>query len=58
MTKPFFDPLHNNWLAFYVSREGWTMACDALGRPIRCETERLALSVAKYRRRRLKKWRS
>jgi hypothetical protein len=42
------------WTAYYINRDGgWSVACDALGRIIRCETEKLALSVARYRRRRL-----
>ena len=42
------------WAAYYINRDGgWSVACDALGRTIRCETEKLALSVARYRRRRL-----
>ena len=42
------------WAAHYINRDGnWSVACDALGRIIRCETESLALSVARYRRRRL-----
>jgi hypothetical protein len=40
--------------AYYINRDGgWSVACDALGRVIRCETQKLALSVARYRRRRL-----
>jgi hypothetical protein len=43
------------WAAHYINRDGsWSVACDALGRIIRCETEKLALSVARYRRRRLR----
>jgi hypothetical protein len=42
------------WAAYYINRNGsWSAACDALGRIIRCETKALALSVARYRRRRL-----
>jgi crotonobetainyl-CoA:carnitine CoA-transferase CaiB-like acyl-CoA transferase len=42
------------WLVFYVDRTNeWRLACDALGRPILCETRQLAASVAAYRRRRL-----
>jgi len=42
------------WAALYINRDGgWSVACDALGCIIRCETEKLALSVARYRRRRL-----
>jgi hypothetical protein len=42
------------WAAYYINRNGsWSVACDALGRIIRCETETLARSVARYRRRRL-----
>ena len=47
-------PCVGYWAAYYVNRDGgWSVACDALGRIIRCETEKLALSVARYRRRRL-----
>jgi hypothetical protein len=47
-------PCVGYWAACYINRdEGWSVACDALGRIIRCETEKLALSVARYRRRRL-----
>ena len=42
------------WLAVYAGRDNKaTIARDALGRPIECETAELALSVARYRRRRL-----
>ena len=48
-------PCVGYWAAHYINRDGvWTVACDALGRIIRCETEKLALSVARYRRRRLR----
>jgi hypothetical protein len=48
-------PCVGYWAAYYVNRDGdWSVACDALGRTIRCETEKLALSVARYRRRRLR----
>ncbi|WP_050419764.1 hypothetical protein [Bradyrhizobium tropiciagri] len=47
-------PCFGYWAAYYINRDGgWSVACDALGRVIRCETEKLALSVARYRRRRL-----
>jgi hypothetical protein len=47
-------PCVGYWAAHYINRNGaWSVACDALGRIIRCETEGLALSVAGYRRRRL-----
>src|SRR6516225_6641178 len=47
-------PCFGYWAAHYINRDGgWSVACDALGRIIRCETEKLALSVAPYRRRRL-----
>jgi hypothetical protein len=46
------------WLAFYVGRENeWRLAHDALGHPIVCDNEQLAVSVAAYRRRRLQVWR-
>jgi hypothetical protein len=42
------------WAAHYINRDGaWSVACDALGRIIRCKTKKLALSVARHRRRRL-----
>ena len=43
-------PCVSYWAAYYINRDG---GCDALGRTIQCETEKLALSVARYRRRRL-----
>jgi hypothetical protein len=47
-------PCVGYWAAYYINRDGgWSVACDGLGRIIRCETEKLALSVARYRRRRL-----
>jgi len=47
-------PCFGYWAAHYINRDGgWSVACDALGRIIRCETETLALSVARYRHRRL-----
>jgi hypothetical protein len=47
-------PCFGYWAAYYINRDGaWSVACDALGRIIRCETKKLALSVAHYRRRRL-----
>jgi hypothetical protein len=50
-------PRAGYWAAHYINRDGcWSVACDALGRIIRCETEKLALSVARYRRRRLQPW--
>jgi hypothetical protein len=52
-------PCGGYWAAHYVNRNGdWSIACDALGRIIRCETEKLALSVARYRRRRLRQFAS
>ena len=51
-------PCVGYWAAQYINRDGgWSVACDALGRIIRCETEKLALSVARYRRRRLRPFR-
>jgi hypothetical protein len=51
-------PCVGYWAAYYINRNGgWSVACDALGRIIRCETEKLALSVARYRRRRLQPFR-
>ena len=50
-------PCVGYWAAYYINRDGgWSVACDALGRIIRCETEKLALSVARYRRRRLRQF--
>jgi hypothetical protein len=47
-------PCVGYWAAHYINRNGvWSVACDALGHTIRCETRLLALSVARYRRRRL-----
>jgi hypothetical protein len=49
-------PLHEGWLAFYLAANGkWKLARDARGEPITCETEALAQSVARYRRRRLRR---
>jgi hypothetical protein len=46
------------YFPFYIGREGkWVAARDARGALIECATEALALSVARYRRRRLKIWR-
>ncbi len=37
-------PCVGYWAAYYINRDGgWSVACDALGRIIRCETEKLAL---------------
>jgi hypothetical protein len=45
-------------LACYVGADGnWHTARDARGQYIICETETLAQSVARYRRRRLRRWR-
>ena len=45
------------FLAFYRGTDNkWRVARDARGAPILCETEALANSVARYRRRRLKLW--
>lgn len=45
------------WYALYVNREGAiTVATDALGYPVECDTERLAKSVARCRARRMKRW--
>jgi hypothetical protein len=47
----------DRWLAFYVGRDGrMRVARDARGLPIECETEQLALSVARYRRKRMRIW--
>lgn len=43
------------WTAEYRDRDGlWRKAHDARRIPINCETEALALSVARYRRKRLR----
>ncbi len=48
---------HEGFLAFYVGKDRkWRVARDARGLPITCETEALAISVARYRRRRIN-WR-
>ena len=40
------------WAAHDINRDGGgSVACDALGRIIRCKTRKPALSVARYRRR-------
>lgn len=45
------------WLAFYLDARGrWRLAADARGIGIICETEELARSVARYRRRRVGAW--
>ena len=50
-------PIYDGWLAFYVGADKkWRVARDARGEIITCETEALANSVARYRRRRLKIW--
>lgn len=47
----------DSWLAFYVGRDGkMRVARDARGQPIECASEALALSVARYRRRRMRIW--
>lgn len=51
-------PVAEGFLAFYQDRVGkMRVARDALGAYIVCETEALALSVARYRRRRIRIWR-
>lgn len=50
-------PMLDDWLAEYIDRNGiWRVVKDARGLPIQCETESLALSVARWRRRRLQHW--
>jgi len=45
------------WIAEYRDSRGiWRVAGDARQLPIICETRALALSVARYRRRRLTIW--
>ena len=49
----------DGYLAFYVGADKkWRVARDALGLPIVCASAALANSVARYRRRRLRRWRS
>jgi hypothetical protein len=49
--------LDGSWIAYYAAwHGGWQLATDARGVPIACETETLALSVARYRRRRLRRF--
>jgi hypothetical protein len=48
-------PAAGGWLAFYLDAKNmWRLAADARGVGIICETENLALSVAKYRRNRIR----
>lgn len=48
---------YDGFLAFYIATDKqWHVARDARNIPIVCETEALALSVARYRRRRIN-WR-
>lgn len=55
MTTSILPSGDGRWHPLYLNRQGkMRVARDALGRPIQCETEALALSVARYRRRRLK----
>ena len=59
MTLACHNPMLDRWLAFYADRDGiMQCALNALGEPILCESKSLALSVARYRRRRLKTFRS
>lgn len=58
MTRAFWNDEVGGWWAIYRDRIGnWQAACDARGRTIHCATEKLALSVARYRRQRLTIWR-
>lgn len=51
------EDIGDGWFAHYVDRDGkWRIALDALGREIICHTEALALSVARYRRKRTRIW--
>lgn len=51
-------PMAGGWCAFYRGRDRlWRVARDANELPIICETENLALSVAKYRRNRIRSFR-
>jgi hypothetical protein len=55
MTRPV--EMSEGFAAFYVgANKKWRVARDARGEIILCETEALANSVARYRRRRLKIW--
>lgn len=53
MTRAY--EVDGRWRAEYRDRLGyWRVAHDARHLPLACTTEALALSVARYRRRRLK----
>ena len=48
---------NGKWHALYRNGQGmFVAATDALSRPIECDSEWLAKSVARYRRRRLTRW--
>lgn len=52
-----YSPASRRWSAFYRDLRGcWHVALDWRRMAIECETESLALSVARYRRRRLRIW--
>lgn len=56
MTKVYANGL-GGWTAEYRDREGyWRVARDARFVPINCETATLARSVARWRRRRLRRF--
>lgn len=56
MIKAYENEL-GGWTAEYRDRDGyWRVAKDARFIPLNCATEALALSVARYRRRRLRRW--
>lgn len=58
MTYAVKSERDGKWIAVYRdNNDQLRQARDARGKFIRCETEALALSVARYRRRRLKRWR-
>jgi hypothetical protein len=45
------------WFALYMDRDGDIVpACDARGRPLRCDSRVLAHSVSRYRMKRLRRW--
>ncbi len=55
MTQAWTSRYPGKWIAAYQQRPSpyWTMALNALGKPILCDSEELAHSVAAYRLRRL-----
>jgi hypothetical protein len=57
MVQAYQQRFGGGWIAEYRDSRGiWRVAGDARQLPIICETRALALSVARYRRRRLTIW--